>query len=154
MPSPLCPPSLRLRAYRRRRLLDRLDGIDGVHGQVAHGRGKATLCVFVRRVPCVSPSPPPCPPLEEARTAIIMSKVLSLWLTSALRAGGGGMALTAVLEGTGLRACTPAPNQHAAKARTATARGNRSSFIIVLERGLPWQKGETDRQRQRTSGML
>lgn len=38
-------PTLPLSAYRRRRLLDRLDGIDGVHGQVAHGRCKATLCV-------------------------------------------------------------------------------------------------------------
>lgn len=64
------------------------------------------------------------------------------------------MVLTAVLEGTGLRACTPSPNQHEAKARTATARGNLSSFIIVLERKLPGQTGETDRQRQRTSGML
>jgi len=56
-----------------------------------------------------------------------MSIVLSLWVMS-VRAGGC-TALTAVLEGTDLRACTPAPNQHKAN---ATTRGNRSSFIIII----------------------
>lgn len=92
-------------AYRRSCLLHGLNGVNGMHSQVSDSRGNTALCKTRRKLSSFDPLFPRLHTHHQARTAIIMSMVFSLWVTSALRAEGAGTTLR-LLAGAAGRART------------------------------------------------